>query len=294
MLQIQAGKLSVGVVPDIGGSLAYFRCGAVDLMRPLSAQMQRTGNVLGVAMFPMVPYANRIAGNAFTFEGHTYRFEANNPPEKFNVHGTGWHSSWTLESHSPTETLLLLEHPPGSTANDYVYRATQHFILAPQQLRVVTSIENQSPRRMPVGFGQHPWFERDPDTTLKFTASQFWLEGPDGVATDPITTPPELDFSEGRTLPATWRNNDYGRWSGVAEIRYPSRGIGLRMEADPIFKHLMFYADPTKPYFCLEPQTNAVCAFNNLGRHAEVDLGVIVLEPGAAAEGWMTFTPFRF
>jgi len=54
----------------------------------------------------------------------------------------------------------------------------------------------------------------------------------------------------------------------------------------------MLYADPTQPYFCLEPQTNAVCAFNKLGRYSEADLGVIVLEPGAAAEGSMTFTPF--
>src|SRR3569833_3228039 len=94
VIELSAGDLSIGLAPGIGGSLAYFRKGDVDLMRPLSSADLDAGNVLGVAMFPMVPYANRIADNAFDFGGRTWRFSANNPPEQFNVHGTGWHAPW--------------------------------------------------------------------------------------------------------------------------------------------------------------------------------------------------------
>ena len=146
-------------------------------------------------MFPMVPYANRIADNAFTFEGRTYRFAANNPPEKFNVHGTGWHLPWRVEQANHSEAVLALEWRDAA----YSYRATQWFGLTGDRLEVTTALVNRGERAMPFGFGQHPWFERESDTTLTFTASQFWLEGPDGVATDPITPPPELDFSGGRT-----------------------------------------------------------------------------------------------
>jgi len=289
MLEIRAGELSVGLVPEIGGSMAYFRRGGIDLMRPLSAEALRSGNVLGVAMFPMLPYVNRIAGNAFTFEGRTYRFEANHPPERFNVHGTGWHMPWRVEAVTESEAVLGLAclRPD----EPYSYRATQRFRLMADRLEVTTAITNRGERPMPFGFGQHPWFERNPDTILQFHAPQFWLEGPDSIATDPITTPPELDFSTGGPLPTTWRNNDYGRWSGVAQIRYPSRGVGLRIEADPVFKHLMFYADPTQPYFCLEPQTHVVCAFNKTGQGLDADLGVIVLKPGEATQGAMNFIP---
>jgi aldose 1-epimerase len=54
----------------------------------------------------------------------------------------------------------------------------------------------------------------------------------------------------------------------------------------------MIYADPAKPYFCLEPQTNAVGAFNRMGQGYDDKLGVIVLEPGASREGSMSFVPF--
>jgi len=60
-------------------------------MRPLAATGAAPADVLGVAMFPMVPYPNWIAGHAFDFRGWTHTFQPNNPPEKFNVHPTGWH-----------------------------------------------------------------------------------------------------------------------------------------------------------------------------------------------------------
>src|SRR5262249_13503489 len=94
LITLDAGDLAIGLVPAIGGSLAHFRKGGIDLMRPLSPADLAANNVLGVAMFPMVPYANRIAGNAFDFGGRTWAFQPNNPPERFNVHGTGWHSAW--------------------------------------------------------------------------------------------------------------------------------------------------------------------------------------------------------
>lgn len=74
---------------------------------------------------------------------------------------------------------------------------------------------------MPFGFGLHSWFVRKDVVSLAFWAERFWLEGPDGVATKPITLPTKLDFAVGRRLPATWRNNGYGGWDDEAEIRFP-------------------------------------------------------------------------
>jgi aldose 1-epimerase len=119
------------------------------------------------------------------------------------------------------------------------------------------------------------------------------MEGPQGVPTERLAMPPELDFARGRPLPGTWRNNDYGGWDGLATIRFPSRRLGLRIEADPVFEHLMLYADPDRPYFCLEPQSNAPCAFNRIDGGGAEGMGVIVLEPSQTLEGTIGFYPFR-
>jgi len=287
-VELAAGALNVTLAPAIGGSLAAFRHGAIDLMRPLSARDAGPGNVLGVAMFPMVPYANRIARNAFDFRGRTYGFQPNNPPEKFNVHGTGWHRAWDVDRAEGSEAVLSL----ADSGAAYQYRATQHFALEPAGLTVVMTITNDAPDPMPFGFGLHPWFIRDPDVTLQFKAGTFYLEEPDGVAGDRITVPAELGFGVERPLPDRWRNNDYGRWDGVAILRFPSHGFGLRIIADPVFRHLMIYADPTKPYFCVEPQTNASGAFNRRGGFEDAEEGVLVLGPGESAKGAVRFEVF--
>lgn len=288
MLEIRNRDLSVGLVPGIGGSVAWFRKGATDLMRPLSEADRARGDVLGVSMFPMIPYANRIADNAFAFEGRTYRFAPNNPPEKFNVHGTSWHLPWTAEQIAEDEAVLTLVHIAAS--EPYSYAARQRFKLLSDRLVVTTEVENRGERRMPFGFGQHPWFDRDPDTQVEFKAGAFWIEGWDNTASERIATPPELAFYPGRPLPKARRNNCYALWDGSVGITWPSRGVRLQIEADPIFKHLMLYADPARAVFCLEPQTNSVCAFN-MAAEEGIDLGVIVLGPGEKASGAMTFAP---
>jgi len=173
----------------------------------------------------------------------------------------------------------------------YASRAEQRFVLTPECLFVTMTLTNRGKCSMPFGFGLHSWFVRKDDVSLAFWAERFWPERPDGVATKPITLPTELDFAVGRRLPATWRNNGYGGWDDEAEIRFPRWGFGLRIATDPVFQHLMLYADPVKPYFCLELQTNAFCAFNRADQGRA--LGIIVLDPSQSSAGSVSFTPFR-
>ena len=286
MIELTAGDLTLVLAPKIGGSIAAFRSRGVDILRPLSAEAAERGDVLGVASFPMIPYANRIDGNRFTFDGVVYDVAPNNGAERFNVHGSGWKSEWQVAEVSAIGALLTLDH--GGAGEAFAYRATQRFQLTPEGLTLTTTLENRGPVRMPFGLGHHPWFERDADVVLTFAASHFWLEAPDGVAGSRITTPPELDFSKGAPLPSHWRNNNYSGWDGRATLRFPSRGVTLAIEADPIFGSLMLYADPKQTFFCLEPQTNVPCAVNKL-EAGEEGLGVVVLAPREVAEGVIRF-----
>ncbi|PZV37759.1 aldose 1-epimerase [Mesorhizobium kowhaii] len=288
-LTLNAGALEVDLVPRIGGSMGALRWRGIDLMRRLSDDDREAGNVLGVAMFPMMPYANRIAGNAFDFAAKRWQVQPNNPPETVNLHGSGWKHAWTVAQAGHAQATLSLDIAAG--VEPYSYHATQAFVVSEEGLSVTMTLANTGPVCMPFGFGLHPWFDRDPDVTLQFEATRFYLEEPQNIAGDPITLAPELDFADGRPLPAGWRNNDYGGWTGEATLRFPARGAGLRIKADPVFKHLMLYADATKPYFCVEPQTNASGAFNRGGWN-DPDEGIIVLAPGETVTGTVSLMPF--
>ena len=285
VVQLAAGGVEVGLAPGIGGSVAWFRWRGIDLMRPLSAEGAAARNVLGVACFPMVPYANRIEGNVFAFAGREFRFEANNPPERLNVHGTGWKRAWVVEDAGPERALVALEVAEGP----YAYRAVQAFAVEDAALVVRIAVTNRAEAAAPFGIGLHPWFERDGDVELEFAATHFYLEEPEGVAGDRVGLPAELDFAGGRRLPGRWRNNDYGGWDGRAVVRYPSRGVHVAIVAEPVFGHLMLYADPGKPFFCVEPQSNASGAFNRVGGFADPAEGVRVLAPGETLAGTVRF-----
>jgi aldose 1-epimerase len=55
----------------------------------------------------------------------------------------------------------------------------------------------------------------------------------------------------------------------------------------------MLYADPERPFFCLEPQSNAPTAFNRIASGREAGMGVVVLEPNETMSGTIRFAPFR-
>jgi aldose 1-epimerase len=283
--------LLVELVPEIGGSVASFRKRApdslVDLMRPLSEIARHQHDPEGVAMFPMLPYANRIPHNAFEFEGHRYEFSPNAPHQPLNLHGSGWTHPWAVVSAQSNRAELRVERQvPGEP---YFFCASQRFELIPNRLRVETALRNQGTRTMPFGMGLHPWWSYHPDTTLQFRASEVWLEGPDHLPTERIAVPSEFDFSGGHALPPAWRNHCYSGWDGRAEVRFARTGVSLKIEADQVYRHLMFYCDPARGVFCLEPQTHASGALSRLARDGAEDLGLIIMRPGESLSGSVSF-----
>jgi aldose 1-epimerase len=289
-IELRAGRLAVDLVPAIGGSIAAFQFDDIDVMRRLSDTDRRNGNVLGVASFPMIPFANRIGDNAFEFNDRRYTFDANNPPEIYHVHGTAWHRAWTAKKLDAAEALLTLEVTDPAA---YSYRASQHFALNEGALVLGTSVTNTGALPMPFGFGHHPWFNRDDDTLIQFRSRSFHLNEPEYMVGERIMLPTELSYDTPGPLPARWRCSDYGGWDGSATISFPARGVGLTMRADPIYKHIMMFADPTREVFCVEPQTNAAGAFNRAGGFTDPEEGLIILAPDETLSANLLFEPFR-
>jgi aldose 1-epimerase len=292
LIALAAGPLAVELAPEIGGCVASFKllCEKrwIDLMRPMEAASLRQRDATCAAMFPLVPYANRIASNRFEFAGRTHFFQPNFPRQPLNLHGSGWHSSWEPIQVTDTSARLVLDHHEAS--DPYSYVAEQHFKLAPNELAVRTTVRNTGSQSMPFGIGQHPFWPKGPETQLRFKATHFGVEGPEHLPIDCIDVPAPFDFSTGRELPHRWCNNDYGGWDGKAEIELLHLGVGIRIEADSIFGHVMLYNDPDASFFCLEPQTHVAGALNRLNDTAPEELGVTVLDPGGSLKGSVSYT----
>lgn len=286
-VELRAGELVLQLAPGLGGSVRSFTHAGQHLMRPLTVPPGAEPHALYSGMFPMLPFANSLRDNRFTFEGRDYLVRPNIAGAGLNYHGSGWQRPWRRVDRGGDHCLLMLdevEEAPG-----YAFSGEQHFVLHPDRLDVSLAVTNRSPTRMPFGFGLHPWFPRHGDGRATFAARQVLREDADFQALDLASIPPEEDFSEGRAPARSYRNRCYAGWSGTARIEWFTLGLALVIDAEPVFQHLMFHV-PGHDFetFCLEPQSNRTSGFDGVDVGAAAP-GVHILEPGETLDGRITF-----
>jgi aldose 1-epimerase len=288
---LSAGALLLEVAPQYGGSVAAFQVKAAgktfDLFRPLTSCFPRRPDALHAGSFPMLPFANCIRDNRFVFNGQVYAVAPNMAGSRLNFHGSGWQSRWRV-AESPADVVSLVLDD-GKVGDVYRYCATQDFTLTPHCLSIDMTLTNRGDVTLPFSFGQHPWFPRHDGMLLRFEADDLWRVDAEGqtLTLDPI--PAAADYSAWRTPPNGYRNDCYTGWRGSAEIAWPASHIAVVITADPIFQHLMFHIPADgQPVVCLEPQSNAPCAFDGL-ENGDIAPGVIVLAAGETVRGGMRF-----
>ncbi len=257
--------------------------GHLPLLRP--ARHGGDGPPDETAAFPLVPFGNRIGGNAFSFDGCDYRLPPN-AGDRYRLHGDGWLSDWTIEATTGSSATLALRHKADATT-PWDYLARQTLTLDGRRLTLSLSVENTGRDTLPFGLGWHPYFPLTPRARLTAPASSVWLEGADYLPTEEVPLPTDLDFRKTAPLPDRWINNGFEDWNGCARIDWPERGLTLTINADPIFsRYVVYRPDAARDlayadnWFCFEPMTHTVDGFRMKGMG-----GLVPLRPGERLEG---------
>jgi aldose 1-epimerase len=87
VIRLAAGGWSATIRPELGGAVLGLDWRGHPVLRPTP---DGSNDILETACFPLVPYANRIAGGRFAFGGHRVALPV---PERFAphaLHGDGW------------------------------------------------------------------------------------------------------------------------------------------------------------------------------------------------------------
>jgi aldose 1-epimerase len=252
-LTLTAGDLTLDLAPEIGGSIARFRKGERELMRPAPPGARDAGDM---ACFPLVPFSNRVRGGQFECDGRVVTLSPNLPGDKSPLHGQGWRNAWEVEKSDSSGATLSFLHESGEWP--WRYEAWQEFALDEARLTVTLSCRNLSPQRMPCGLAMHPYFTCDGQTRIETGVTDVWL-------IDQDVLPTELVPASGKFLPSNGpvcgRGLDHGYegWSGEALIDW-GHGAKLRMTAEaPRFQ---LYAPVSGGLFVAEPVENANAALN--------------------------------
>lgn len=276
LLALATGRLGVDLAPASGGAVARFAVDGVDVLRPMAAADIASGRANNAALYPLVPYSNRIRDGELMFEGEVFQLARNWPGVAHPMHGDGWAHAWDVVRSDgvSAEIAYLHERAGDSRGWPFRYRARQSYRLDDDRLTIRISHENLEDRPVPAGVGLHPFFVRDTDTRLTCRTQAVWRTDAEVLPVERMAVPADWDFSAGRRVDSVALDNCFDGWDGRAAIVWPLRRLRLDLAATVPFRHLVIYVPPGHSYFCAEPVS-----------HANGQVGLAPLGPGGTLAG---------
>lgn len=269
-----------------GGCLGLYRLTAggrvIDILRPAPAESGDAPRPTDTAMFPLVPYSNRIRDGVFTFAGRTFTLESASDGRGHSIHGVGWQSPWQLEHHANDRVDIALEHI-ADRRWPFSFRAIQSFRLTGTSLTCTLQLTNTDSQPMPAGLGFHPYFPRRATARLNASPQRVWRADADRLPLELADFDDASRWSSGIAMADIACDDVFEQWNGRATIEWPAERLRLELEADDTLERLVVFSPPGEDYFCIEPVSNATDAFNLTAQGAPIDrTGMRILEPGEA------------
>ncbi len=174
----------------------------------------------------------------------------------------------------------------------FPFAARLDYALDGPTLVATVELVSRADEPMPAGIGFHPYYRRtllddDEQVAIEAQVERAYAElVPTGPA---LPVRPEQDFSRLRPLGTGSFDTCFAGWDGRARIGWPASGVRARIACEPPLDHLILFAPPGKPFFALEPVSNANDGFN-LAERGDPDAGVRVLAPRERLRGTFRLT----
>lgn len=278
-VQLKVGSSKLILAPGLGGGIAELSVNNRPVLRPWNGD---TENPFSLASNILAPFSNRISDGGFSWKGERFEVAANLEGEACPIHGDAFQKPWRIEASDQQTIHLQLTN---GKIGPWKYKASQVFSLSDNGLKVDLELVNTGDLALPFGCGFHPWFPRSTETTLSFEAESVWMEDENHLPTQKknLKNNPEWSFNSARTLPAGWINNAYSSWQGAAVIDQGSLGISTTITASSnLSTAIVFSPDAEAGFFCFEPVSHPVDAFNVADAPELIELA-----PGQAVKSWM-------
>lgn len=255
--------LKLGFLGNKGAAIAQALAKVNDKWVPfLYSNQSQSGKINPAGMYVLAPFSNRISTGGFSYNGVRHSVKRNVDAEAFPIHGNAWQSQWKIKEKSDlhiTYQLLDALCPP------FRYNAELEYILEGNTLHCKLTVTNTSDVTLPFGLGFHPWFYRHKDTQVQFDSQGVWLEDHQHLPTTLLCVfdNPSWSFASPRNLPNDWINNAYFQWARTASITQPKDNLTIHVKGTELLSYLILYSpDCEAEFFCLEPVSHPVDAFN--------------------------------
>jgi len=297
-LEVQSERAVI--VPGAGCQCLSYRAGSLDVIAgPANPDAWREHPHRGGIPI-LFPWAGRVGGARFTFDGREYRLPVNDAGHGNAIHGFACERAFRVTRRGPYFVTAILESSDYSDLNaiwPWPFALEIDYEVG-NGLRLKARISNTGDSVMPFGFGAHPYFHAPLNPKGSRDAMLIQLDADARWPLDARLVPTgkleplagKFDLSAPRAIGAE-TYDDVFRMAPVskedastprARLIDPSLKIAVEVRADAAFEEFVVFAPPSNPVVALEPYTCAPDAFNLAARG--VAAGMRELAPGQTLE----------
>ena len=239
--------------PDRGAHLLAFAWGRGVERFDILRHCLEEGPTQGAGCFVMAPFANRLAGAQFDFQGRLIAVPMNHAAQHAALHGFSRVGKW--EVLDKTATAVKMRTNFADRLNPFAYALEQTLSLQDDGIDVQLTLTNTGQVAMPFGMGLHPWFTKEQGTILTFAAETAFGRTELGFANKPVPMAPHGGFADGLNVSTmNWFDGHFSGWnSRTATIDWPHRSLRVTMTASGALSNLHIYAPDDQPVVCIEP-----------------------------------------
>jgi aldose 1-epimerase len=261
-LTLRVGEVTVTVQPGAGARIGQITVAGQPLLVDMPTDDRP--HPMSWGSFPMAPWAGRIRGGRFSFDGVDHQLAINHhdgpdPRNAHAIHGLAFDRPWRVHDVSGTSWTCSLDF-------DWVFGGvvTQSVTVHDDHVNVTLMVASTG-AAFPAEIGWHPWF-RKPDR-FDFAPTSMYLRDAFGIPTGELVEPSEGPWDD------CFVNSD------PVVLRY-GRAIAPLVRVESDCDHWVVYDHPSHAT-CVEPQSGPPDAFN-LTPH--------VVSPGAPLTRAMTIS----
>lgn len=247
---LRHGAVEAEVVPGRGALITVVRVDGEDLLWLDRSTVEDTSKSVRGGIPLLFPFAGRLADDTLRATG-----------QPMKQHGFARHRPWEVLQASAGHVLMELPVDDEiALVWPWTFRLTQGVWATSAGIHVELNIHNTGPAPMPISPGWHPYFPADANKKTQTNADVAGLDSKQ-LVDDAV-----FDFG----LPAP----PHGR------VRLqPGGGPALKLEFDPVMRHVQFWSLPHHPFVCVEPFFGGNNTINTSA--------TLVVPPGSARVLWM-------
>jgi aldose 1-epimerase len=277
----------IAIDPDHGASILSLTWQnaagqELDILRQCDDSAVVPGNPSPVGCFPMAPFANRIDGGRFTYDGSDYALAVNQPSENVAIHGLSRFARFEMLAQTPT-AVSLLHHFRSDVFN---YDLSQHVAIDADGVAIELTLVNRGDA-LPFGIGLHPYFTRELGARLRFAALERSQSDARHLPLRFVAASTSPDFNAGAGLDdLQGLDANFSNWGPRhVALERPGAGLSIAVTGSGAFTNLHVYVGPDRDHVCIEPVSHVPDVHNrrDLARYGDVAR----LQPGEALTGTM-------